>query len=411
MAASGPDDSARPAIPFAEFVVLIGLLMSLTALSVDIMLPALPAIGAALAVADENDRQLVVIVYLLGFGAGQIIVGPFADHYGRKPPLMVGLALCAIACLVCAVAPSFEALLAARVVQGLGLAAPRVVAIAVVRDCFSGRPMARVMSLVMMVFIMVPVIAPTIGEAILLVATWNWIFLFIVTIALTAMVWSALRLEETAQRDRGGAFSARGILRAFVHAATTRQTVGYGLAAGLVIGCILGYIASAQQIFVGIYDLGSLFPLAFAVVSLAMALSSFVNSRLVMRLGMRVVSHGAVIAYFIVSLFLAARLSGGPMSLVGFTAVMWVFAFLFGLTVPNFNAMAMDPQGRIAGTASSLLGSFTTLLGATVGYFVGQAFDGTLLPLALAYAAISGAALIVVVVTERGRLFSRYTGS
>lgn len=400
--APGP---ARSAIPFAEFIALIALLMSLTALSIDIMLPALPAMGEGLGVDDVNFRQTVLTAYLVGFGIGQVFYGPLADRFGRKPPLIAGLMLSAAASLYCALAPSFDHLLAARLVQGFGLAAPRVVAIAVVRDCFVGREMARVMSLVMTVFIMMPIVAPSVGGLIVRLGDWPWIFIFILAIALTAMIWAGLRLAETRAPEDRLPLSVRGIARAFAAAAGNRQTLGYAVAVGLILSCLLGYIASAQQIFVDLYGLGDLFPLVFGSVALAMAAATFTNSRLVGRYGMRVVGHAAGCGFVAVAIVFVSLAWATSPPLIVFFCVMWASTFFFGLMMPNFNAMAMEPQGHIAGTASSFLGFFTTIVGSLLGWTVGQAFDGTLLPLAAGFAVFSAAALGVVWLTEGGRLF------
>lgn len=397
----------RLTMGFREFIVLVALLISITALSIDIMLPALPAIGVDLGVASANDQQAVVILFLAGFGGGQLIFGPLADRFGRKPPLLAGLAFCAIASVVCAFAADFEVLLAARAVQGIACAGPRVVVIAIVRDCFSGRAMARVMSLAMTVFILVPVIAPSIGEAISLLAGWRWIFILIAVLALVLLVWASLRLEETSAPERRLPLSPPRIALAFAQVATTRQTLGYGLAVGFALGSLYGYLSCAQQIYVGIYDLGSLFPIAFGLVAGTMAISFYANSRLVMRHGMQRVAHSATCGMLLVGLLLFAAVAIGREPPLGvFIAAMACFMFFFGLMVPNFNAMAMEPQGHIAGTASSFLGAGTTVGGSVLGWMVGRAFDGTVMPFSIGMLSLSVATLVVIAVTERGRLFA-----
>lgn len=398
-------DAKRDPMGFAEFILLVALLISITALSIDIMLPALPAIGEALGVDDENRRQAVIILFLAGFGSGQLLFGPLADRFGRKPPLIIGLALCAVASLVCAFSPDFEVLLVARCIQGVACAGPRVVVIAVVRDRFSGRSMARVMSLAMSVFIMVPVIAPALGEGILLVANWRWIFVVIAAIAIILIGWSALRLEETLLPERRLPLAPGRIMRAFGEAAATRQTLGYGCATGLTLGSLYAYLACSQQIFVGIYDLGSLFPLAFGVVAGTMAIAFYANSRLVMRYGTHLVSHGAACGMAVMSIVFVLFGALGQPSLAVFMVAMSCYTFFFGLMIPNFNAMAMEPQGHIAGTASAFLGFGTIMGGSIIGWMVGQAFDGTVMPLAYSLLALSLLAVLVVAVTERGRLF------
>ncbi len=391
-------------VRFPEFVALMALLMALTALSIDIMLVALPDIVNAYAVTGANDRQLVVTAYMLGFAIGQPFHGPLSDRFGRKPVLAAGLVIFAIGSLGAALAPSFTALLAARALQGFGAAAPRVVAIAIVRDRFVGRDMARVMSFVMMVFIIVPVIAPALGEGILRLGSWPWIFGALFLTAVAAFVWSLLRLAETRPAADRMPLSTAALSHAFGKVVKTRATLGYTVAMGFLFGGLLSYVGSAQQIFVDVYGLGDLFPLAFGAIAMVMALASLTNARLVGRLGMHRVSHTALLAY--VAAGAAMALAGFPEHppLAVLMAFMAVQFYCFGLIAPNFNAIAMEPLGRVAGMGSSFVGFYTTAAGAIVGWAIGQAFDGTVRPLLAGFAALGLLALASVLVTERGAL-------
>lgn len=391
---------------FAEFVALIASLMALTALSIDVMLPALPQIRAEFGLADPNRQQLVLTSYVVGFALGQLFHGPLSDWLGRKPVLLVGLAVYAAASFGCVAAWSFEALLAARFLQGLANAAPRVVAIAVVRDVYGGRRMAEVMSFVMMVFIVVPVLAPTIGGVFLLVGSWHMIFAALFVIALAVLVWCALRLPETRPPALRDPLSLGWIADAFRLAATNRQTLGYTLAIGVTFGSLMGYINSAQQIFVEVYGLGAWFPVVFGGCAAALALASFINTRLVGRLGMRRISHAAILGFVALSLLHlgVAVATGGP-PLVVFVGFLALTLLCFGLVMPNFNALAMEPMGRIAGTASSFVGSVTTALAAALGLWVGQEYDGTVIPLLVGFAVFGAGGALITLVTERGRLF------
>ena len=393
---------------FAEFVAMMALLMALTALSIDVMLPALPYMRAELAVADPNSQQLVIVSYVVGFAAGQLFQGPLSDIFGRKPVLLIGLAVYALASFACVVAGSFETLLAARLVQGLANAAPRVVAVAVVRDLYGGRRMAEVMSFIMMVFIVVPVIAPTVGSAFLLVGSWHLIFVALCVITLVALVWTSLRLPETRPPEARDPLSLAWLGAAFRQVVSTRLTLGYTLATGAIFGALIGYINSAQQVFVEVYGLGALFPVVFGLVACAIALASFLNSRLVMRLGMRKISHAALLGFVGVSLvhLLVEALFGQP-PLPVFLLMLALALFCFGLLMPNFNAIAMEPMGRVAGTASSFVGCITTAIAAVIGFVIGHYFDGTVVPLVAGFAGCGLLALLVVLVTERGRLFGQ----
>ncbi|WP_207479653.1 multidrug effflux MFS transporter [Arenibaculum pallidiluteum] len=393
-------------IHFVEFVGLIALMMAITALSIDIMLVALPDIAHSFAVARPNDRQLVVTTYMIGFAVGQPFHGPLSDRFGRKPVLILGLLIFSIGAVGSALATGFTGLLAARALQGFGAAAPRIVAIAIVRDCFAGRDMARVMSFVMMVFIIVPVLAPALGEAILQFGPWPWIFGFLLLTAAAALLWSALRLPETRPAADRLPLSGAALTGAFLKVVTTRRTLGYTVAMGFLFGGLLSYVGSAQQIFVDVYGLGSMFAVMFGAIAVTMALASLVNARLVVRLGMRRVSHLALAGY--VAAGLAMALLGfpthPPLWLLG--AFLGIVFFCFGLIAPNFNALAMEPLGRVAGMASSFIGFYTTAFGALVGWAVGQAFDDTVRPLVVGFAAMGALALLTVLKTE-GRLLVR----
>lgn len=406
-----PADGTALAIPFAEFVALTALLIALTAMSIDIMLPALPEIGRALHVATENDRQLVVIVYMVGFSAGQLIYGPLSDHLGRKPVLLAGLAIFVAGTLGALLSSSFTALLLARLVQGFGAASPRVVAIAVVRDLFSGRQMARVMSFAMMVFIVIPVLAPSVGQALLQVGSWRWAFVGLLAVGLLAALWAGLRLPETGKAATGQA-RPLPLATAFRTAVLDPATAGYGAATGFMFGCLLSYVASSQQIFVETFGLGAAFPIAFGAIASVMAAASLVNARYVGRWGMRRLSHYALAAFVVTSLALAAAAALGIATLPVFSLLVAAVFFLFGLVTPNFNALAMESQGHNAGMASSVVGSLSTAIGAMVGAFVGHAYDGTVLPMALGFAAASLiAATLVVAIEGRAGLFGGAGGS
>jgi DHA1 family bicyclomycin/chloramphenicol resistance-like MFS transporter len=391
---------------FAEFVTLIAALMALTALSIDVMLPALPQMRAEFAIDDPNRQQLVLTSYVAGFAAGQLFHGPLSDWLGRKPVLLVGLAVFALASFLCLAAHSFETLLAARFLQGLACAAPRVVAVAVVRDTYGGRRMAEVMSFVMMIFIVVPVIAPTLGSAVLLLGSWHLIFAFLCAFALVVLAWSGLRLPETHPATVREPMTLGWVARAFGQAIATPQTCGYTLATGVIFGSLMGYINSAQQIFVDAYSAGAWFPVLFGCVAATLALAAFFNSRFVMTLGMRRVSHAALLGFAATALVhLGIALATGQPPLALFVALMALMLFCFGLIMPNFNALAMEPMGRIAGTASSFFGAVTTGLGAALGLWVGQQYDGSVTPLLAGFTAFGLASLAIVLVTERGKLF------
>jgi len=381
-----------------EFIALIAVMMALTAVSIDIMLPALPAIGEALGVADPNNRQIVIISYVLGFSAGQLAYGRLSDRFGRKPVLMFGLAIFIAGSLVASLASSFAVLLVARTVQGLGAAAPRVIAVAIVRDLYAGRQMARVMSFAMTVFIIIPVLAPSIGQGLLQVGTWRLNFDLMFIVGIIVAVWAGLRLPET--KEQGPAGAPLTLPASLKLALETPQTIGYAVSAGFVFGCLMSYVSSAQQVFTDVFDLGADFPIVFGAIASLMAVASVANAYLVERLGMRRVSHTSLTLFVAVSALLVVAASTGAATLMLFIGLMAGLFFLFGLIAPNFNALAMEPQGHNAGMASSIIGFISTGAGALSGGVVGHLFDGTVLPLALGFFCLSLVSLAIVVGIE-----------
>ena len=405
------EPAVAPAMPsFVEFVGMIAALMALTALSIDVMLPALPQIRDEFGLSDPNRQQLVITAYVVGFAFGQLFYGPLSDWLGRKNVLLPGIAVYAAASFACFAAPSFEALLIARMVQGLANAAPRVVAIAIVRDVYGGRRMAEVMSFVMMVFIVVPVLAPSVGGLFLVVGSWHLIFAFLFVISLAFGVWMLFRMPETRPPSLREPLSVAWLIGSFGEAIRNRQTLGYTVATGVIFGSLMGYINSAQQIFVEVYSLGALFPVVFGACAAALAVASFLNSRFVGRFGMRRISHGAMLGFVTLSLLhLAIALAFGRPPLVVFVVLLALTLLCFGLMMPNFNALAMEPMGRIAGTASSFVGALTTAIAAGLGLWVGQHYNGTVLPLLTGFAIFGTLGALIVLVTERGRLFGAGT--
>jgi MFS transporter, DHA1 family, multidrug resistance protein len=390
---------------FPEFVVAIASIMALNPLAMDMMLPALPDIASAFHITTANQPQEVLSAFLVGFGVGQFIMGPLSDRFGRRPVLIDGMALYCIASLLAIMASSFETLLLARVLQGLGTSATRVIATSIVRDCYAGRRMASVMSLAMMVFIAVPVIAPSLGQAIMLLTQWRGIFIVLMLYGVLALIWSAVRMPETLPVAERKSLAVRDVLGAFRQTVTNRQTLGYALAAGSVQGSLFAFVFSSQQAFTEIYRLGHYFPLAFAAVAIGVAVAGFLNARFVGRVGMRIISHGALIGFVAVAGMMLLAVKTQALSLPLFMALTALMMFAFGLMFANFTSLAMEPQGHIAGTASSLYGSITTLLGIGIGTTVGQDYDGTLLPFATGFFLCALASLAIVLVVEKGRLF------
>jgi DHA1 family bicyclomycin/chloramphenicol resistance-like MFS transporter len=396
---------ARPG--FREFVVLIAGLMSLNALAIDAMVPALPAIGEALNVADENRRQLVVSLYVLGFGLTQIVYGPLSDRFGRKPVLIVSLVLYVGFALACWAAPSFTLLLAARMAQGGAAASTRVLVVSIVRDRFEGPRMARIMSLAFLVFLLIPMLAPVFGQLTLLVASWRAIFFGLALGGAIMLLWTLVRLPETLDPRYRRPLNPATIWDGTWQTLSNRQSLGYTLAFTLMMASLMGYINSIQQIVFDIFRRPELIAATFAGVALPMAFTSWLNSRIVERIGTRRVAHTGLALFTLAALVhLAIVLTGGE-SLWTFIAMQGLTMACFGLASANFGALAMQPLGHVAGTASSVQGTVGTIGGALLGLAVGQSFDGTLVPMVGAFATFGAIALLILLATEHGRLFGR----
>lgn len=389
--------STNRAISLREFVALMATLTALAALSIDMVLPALPAIGASLGVVRANDNQLIVSLLFLGFGLGQLFYGPLSDAVGRKPAAFVGLALFSVGCLLALVSRSFPLILASRFLQGIGVAGPRTITLALVRDKFEGREMARVMSLITVVFILVPIVAPAIGQTVL--AAWGWraIFAVYLVMSLVVTIWFAARQEETLPSHRRMPLALGRMAAAAREVLSQRQSVGYTVASGLIFGALLGYLTSAQQILQQQYALGPRFPLFFAMVAIAIGAASLANASLVLRYGMLTLANWSLRGIFLVSIGFAAvagTWSGQP-------PLSWLMAYLIasffgiGLLFGNLNALAMQPLGHIAGTGAAIVGATSMLISLVLGTGIGQIYNGTVLPLVVGFAALSACAMLV----------------
>lgn len=403
-------DKLMKKIGFGEFIVLMAALTSVVAFSIDIILPALPNIGAEFDLANENDRQLVIVAFIITFGITQLIFGPLADRYGRKWLMLGGLAVYTVASLAASMSPSFEFLLVARACQAVGASAVRITTSAVIRDCFEGRDMARVMSYIFTTFMIVPIFAPAIGQGILFVAEWHWIFTFLTVGSVLLGIWGFQRIDETLAPEDKRSLSPASIFAACKEISTNRISAGYTIASTLYFGALFSMVVSVQQIFVDVFGLGDWFAVAFAINACGMAVTSFANARLVRTIGMRRMSHGAMVVFAVSSaaLFVISQLAVLP--ILSAYILLAIAMMSFGLVAGNFNSIAMQPLGHIAGTATSVIGTLTFTGGAILGGLVGQAFDGTIVPMATAFMVFGVVATLIVFITEGGRLFNAENG-
>jgi DHA1 family bicyclomycin/chloramphenicol resistance-like MFS transporter len=384
-----------------EFVALMAALMAVNALAVDSMLPALPQMAEAVGAARDNHRQLVVTFFLLGMGGAQLFYGPLSDRFGRKPVLLLSLLGYVAFSLLVGLSQSFALLLAARLMQGVAAAGSRVVVVSVIRDRFEGALMARTMSMTSIVFMLVPILAPSLGQAVLAVGDWRMIFYLLALYGVIVLVWFVVRLPETLPRERRRPLSLAAIREATIETLSHPLSIGNTIALTLLVGALFAFINSIQQIVFDVFKQPQLMSLLFAVVAGTMALSSFANSRVVVRFGARRVMivglAGFVAASFV---HLAFSLLFGE-TLVQFIIFQSLMMANFGLISANLGSIAMQPLGHVAGTAASVQGVITTLGGALIGLVIGQMFNGTTLPLIGGFALCGLAALLIVLRVNR----------
>ncbi len=388
-----------------EFIVLVALLNAMVAMSIDTMLPAIGAIAIELGATDPNSRQYIITSFFAGMTLGTLVFGPWSDSIGRKPAIFAGLVLYAVGSLLCLFSASFEMMLIGRAIQGFGAASPRIVSIAMVRDGSSGAAMARVMSFVMTVFMLVPILAPSIGQLVLFVASWRMIFAGFLVMGIIAALWLWLRQPETLPKERRSPLSGHALLSAAIAVLRHPVAMGYTLATGCIFGSFICYLGTSQQIFAEQYGQGDYFAVWFGVFAVAIAIAMILNGRLVMKYGMRNLSKLALrgnIALSGVFLVMALIFAGHPpLWLLG----VYLFGNFFccGMLFGNYNAIALEPMGRIAGMAAAISGALSSLFAIVSGSLIGQQYDGTVIPLAAGFTGLGLLALILTEWAERRR--------
>nr|WP_137112328.1 multidrug effflux MFS transporter [Rhodobacter sp. SY28-1] len=382
------------------------MLFATIAISIDAMLPALPEIAATLSPGAPNAAQLVVTSFVLGMGIGTLFTGPLSDAFGRKRVILIGSGLYALCALACYFAPSLEILLAARLLQGLASAAPRTVAIAMVRDLYSGREMAQIMSFVMMIFTIVPAIAPLMGQGIIALGGWQSIFLAYILFAGLSMLWLGLRQPETLPRDNRRPLHLATLWSGTKQLLTYRIVVVSTLLQTLTLACLFATLSSLQGIFERQFDRAETFPLWFAVIAVASMGGSLLNSRIVMTLGMRRVVQRTYAGVLILSVVALAALGTGLLTghLSFSVQMLWCIGLfsMMGLTMGNLNALAMEPVGHIAGLAASVISSLATVGSVLLAIPIGLAFNGSSTPLILGVTVLTALNLILSLKTLGG---------
>ena len=385
-------------IGFKEFVALMAMMIALTALSIDAMLPALTNIGNDLGVTEPNDNQLIISILFLGLAIGQLFYGPLSDNIGRKPAVYFGLFIFGIGCIISMFSKDLTIMLVGRCLQGIGLSGPRVVTIAIIRDLYKGERMAQVMSFVLAVFIAVPAIAPAVGQGVLFIADWRMIFVVLLSLGTTAFIWFYLRQEETLTKENRMKFSFTNLGKKLKEIITIRSTIAYTLAAGFISSAFVGFLNSSQQVFQIQFGLGDRFPIYFAAIALSVGLASFVNGKLVMRYGMQKMVRSAALSIVVISIIfygLINTLIVNP-SLMFFMIYLLSTVFFVGILFGNLNSMAMEPLGHMAGIGAAIVGSVSTFISVPFGTYIGMQYNGTVEPMVMGFLIFGGLTALAI---------------
>lgn len=393
-------------IGMTELVVMTASLWALNAFAIDMMLPALGTIGADLGTRQDNDRQLMIVIYVVVNGFAQLFFGPLVDRYGRRTILLWALGGYIIASLLSIFATTFTFMLFARALQGATTAATRVASIAVVRDRVSGRKMAQVISMVITVFMAAPIIAPGIGQLILMFGPWRWIFATLMFYGIGLTIWVFLRVPETLESHERKPLKPETVLQNYLIFFRNRTSLGYTIAGALVFASLFAFLSSSEQIFIETYSIGDLFALAFAIIALPLGIASVVNSRLVEHYGMRRITHTAIVCFLVVTFTHLILYKTGFENFWVFEIAIGISFFCIGLMAPNCTAIAMEPMGNIAGSAGAANGFASTAISGILGGLIARGYDGT--PAALIYGMtlVGIGSFIVVLLTEKGQLFA-----
>ncbi len=379
-----------------EFVALMASLMSIVALSIDALLPALPEIGASLGVNNLNNNQMLITMIFLGLGFGQLIFGPLSDSFGRKPIVYIGFILFIIATFICVTTRNFEMMILGRVLQGVGLSAPRTLSIAIVRDSYSGNYMAKILSFIVMVFILVPVIAPTLGQFLLHFYNWESIFYLNLIFGFLVMLWFWQRQPETLIIEKRTRFSPQVFVDGTKEFLKYKDAIAFTLISGFITGSFMVYLSTSQQIFQDQYNLADMFPYIFASLAISVGLATYLNSQLVVKFGMWRIAYIAIIAYIIISilyviLFWSGKNPSITILLSFFALQFFAIGFLFG----NLRALAMQPLGHIAGIGAAINGFISTVMAVPIANYIGTYVTDSVLPLFVGFSIFGILSLLV----------------
>ncbi|WP_395338765.1 multidrug effflux MFS transporter [Ningiella sp. W23] len=377
----------RKALSLGEFIILMALLTSLVALSIDAMLPALDVIGAELASTSNQQTYLIISLFFAGMALGQLFFGPFADARGRRLTILVGLIIFLMGTLLCYLSQSMESMLIGRFIQAIGVSGPRVASMALIRDLYVGDKMARVMSFITVIFILVPMIAPLIGQVVMQSAGWRHIFTVFALVTLISGLWFFARQGETLPRHARAKFNWHQFMRSIAFLITHPVVMGASIGMGCIFGAFLAYLSGSQTIFQSIYDTGEYFPLLFATLAFSIGAASLFNGMMVVRLGMvKLISWALVLTLlFATALLVQSLFFSGIPPLWLFVSTMFVGFFFIGILFGNLNSLAMQPVGHIAGVGAAFIGSFTSLLSVPIAVFINMFLDASITPIAYGF--------------------------
>ncbi len=401
--------SARDTMGFHEFVAMMAACMALQAFAIDTMLPSLPDMGQEFAVIDANRLQWVVTAFIMGAGVGQIAYGPLSDWLGRRPVLLGGLGLYVLASLLAGMSPSLEWLILLRFAQGIASASSSVIPRSIVRDRYDGPTMARVLSIIFMVFLLVPILAPSLGQAMLYVTSWRGVFRVLAIGGCAVALWVYIRLPETLHPEFKRVPRVGTLLEAARFALSERTAICYTLAQTCMFGAILAYVSTVPQIFAGTFHRRDLMAPIFAFCAAWMGVAAFLNSRIVERVGMRRISHSAMSVLLVLALAHSLLALYGTEPIAAFAGFQGLTMACLALGISNFNAIAMQPMGAIAGSAASIQGFLTMIGGATIASLIGHQWTGSIVFLPIGTLCCGLVALTLVLWAEHGVLFRNQT--
>ena len=388
-----------------EFILLMASLMSIVALAIDAILPAMSAIGISVNSLDTGNNQLLITMIFLGLGFGQLLFGPLSDSFGRKPIVYIGFAVFALGSIVCVLSHSLEMMVVGRIIQGIGLAAPRTIAIAVIRDMFKGDYMAKIMSFVTTFFILVPVIAPVMGKFILNHYDWTGIFYVQLIMALAVAIWFWKRQPETLKPEYKIKFTKHVFIDGLKELIKHKETIGFTIISGFISGAFIVYLSASQVIFENQYGLIDEFPYIFAGLACGVGLSTFLNGSFVMRLGMWRLSYLAIIVFsvnallYVLLFWNATNNPALPIILIFMAIQFFTIGFIFG----NLRAIAMEPIGHIAGIGAAITGFISTIMAVPIANYIGSFVDTTALPLFIGFTVFGFMSLALFLFIKRTR--------